>query len=127
MLTLCIRTDKPAAELYLYEGDVRIAEVTWEAHRKLADTIHIQLRDLLEKVERNFADIAKIVVYKGPGSFTGLRIGVTVANTLAYGLSVPIVGVSGDDWQDQGISDSGSTDPIQPLYGRDPHITQQKK
>ena len=40
------------------------------------------------------ADIEKIVVAKGPGSYTGVRIGVTIAKTLAWTLNIPLVGIS---------------------------------
>lgn len=40
------------------------------------------------------ADLTKIVVAKGPGSYTGVRIGVTIAKTLAWSLNIPLVGVS---------------------------------
>jgi tRNA threonylcarbamoyladenosine biosynthesis protein TsaB len=39
-------------------------------------------------------DLSKIVVAKGPGSYTGVRIGVTIAKTLAWTLRIPLVGVS---------------------------------
>ncbi|MGF2614284.1 tRNA (adenosine(37)-N6)-threonylcarbamoyltransferase complex dimerization subunit type 1 TsaB [Rossellomorea vietnamensis] len=40
------------------------------------------------------ADLDKIVVANGPGSYTGVRIGVTIAKTLAWSLDIPVVGVS---------------------------------
>lgn len=40
------------------------------------------------------ADLHKIVVAKGPGSYTGVRIGVTIAKTLAWTLDIPLVGIS---------------------------------
>ena len=40
------------------------------------------------------ADLTKIVVAKGPGSYTGVRIGVTIAKTLAWTLNIPLVGIS---------------------------------
>ncbi|TYS12772.1 tRNA (adenosine(37)-N6)-threonylcarbamoyltransferase complex dimerization subunit type 1 TsaB [Rossellomorea vietnamensis] len=40
------------------------------------------------------ADLDKIVVANGPGSYTGVRIGVTIAKTMAWSLNIPVVGVS---------------------------------
>jgi hypothetical protein len=53
-----------------------------------------------------------------------------VANTLADGLGLPIVGTAGDDWQKQGIAKLQKGDNQQivlPEYGAPPHITQQKR
>lgn len=49
---------------------------------------------LLADVEIEPAALDKIVVATGPGSFTGIRIGVTIAKTMAWALDIPIVGVS---------------------------------
>lgn len=131
MLTLCIRTDKPEAELYLYGGNDEIGELRWEAHRQLAETIHQKIEEFITDCAPpqggSLQDIEKIIVYQGPGSFTGLRIGITVANTLAYALSVPIVGATGEEWIANALLLDASNEPIVPLYGSDPHITQQKK
>lgn len=49
---------------------------------------------LLNDCDLTIKDIGKIVVAKGPGSYTGVRIGVTIAKTLAWSLQIPLVGVS---------------------------------
>lgn len=124
-----IRTDKPDAELWLTaDGEQWIH--TWPAHRELARTIHEQMRDFLASHGRTLDNLDGMIVFRGPGSFTGLRIGITVANTLAYGLGKPIVGASSDDWFAIGSARlHGGEDDTQvlPEYGAPVHITQQKK
>lgn len=130
MSVLIIRTDAPEAQLYLYQGDLAIASRTWHAHRKLSDTIHEQIFSLLKQADKTLQDIDGIIVYQGPGSFTGLRIGVAAANALAFGLRVPIIGVSGDAWKADGIQqleDATKTQYVQPIYGADAHTTTPKK
>ena len=51
----------------------------------------------------NLNTISGLIVYQGPGSFTGLRIGITVANALSYSLGVKIVGTSGQNWRLDGL------------------------
>ena len=130
MLTLTIRTDKPEAEIGLYNDDKKLAYETWHAHRELAETIHSKITELLKSQGRALGDVAGVVCYKGPGSFTGLRIGLTVGNTLAYALSIPVIAANGTEWQIQGIHrlQVGESDEIaQPEYGAPVHITAQKK
>lgn len=130
MVILTIRTDKPEAEIGLYNDGTKLAYETWEAHRQLADTLHQKIEDLLKSQKKDWPDIEGIVAYHGPGSFTGLRIGLTVANTLSYALKVPAVGQTGDDWITQGIDRlvSGKSDQlVMPEYGAPVHITAQKR
>ena len=126
MTILVIRTDKPEAEVGLYDNDKKLVYYSWPAHRQLAETIHKKLQELLSSQSMDWPDIGGIVCYKGPGSFTGLRIGLTVANSLSYGLGVPIVGATGDDWQKLGIVrllDGQNEVATMPEYGSEPHIT----
>ncbi|GHI01665.1 tRNA (adenosine(37)-N6)-threonylcarbamoyltransferase complex dimerization subunit type 1 TsaB [Neobacillus kokaensis] len=52
------------------------------------------IQTLMDDCEKSPADLTKIVVAKGPGSYTGVRIGVTIAKTLAWSLKIPLVGIS---------------------------------
>lgn len=129
MLILTIRTDKPDAELGLYDSETQLQYLTWQAHRQLAETIHQKIADIVQKSGHELQDIQGIAAYKGPGSFTGLRIGLTVANTLAYALGVPVVGESDPNWLENGIKRlENEENDVQtlPFYGADVHITPQK-
>jgi tRNA threonylcarbamoyladenosine biosynthesis protein TsaB len=129
MIIISIRTDAPEAEVGLFEDAIQLGYKKWAAHRQLSSTIHLTIKDLLTKQTIALADIQGIIVFQGPGSFTGLRIGISVANALAYGLKVPIVSRSGDDWLKQGLIGllAGQNQQlILPEYGAPVHITQQK-
>jgi tRNA threonylcarbamoyladenosine biosynthesis protein TsaB len=130
MLILTIRTDNPEAEIGLYQDTKQLGYYKWQAHRELAETLHTQLKQLLQKSVKDWPDVGGLVVYQGPGSFTGLRIGLSIANALAYGLDIPIVAKMGDGWLLDGTKAllAGKSDLVAlPEYGAPVHITQQKK
>jgi tRNA threonylcarbamoyladenosine biosynthesis protein TsaB len=130
MIILTLRTDKPEAEIGLYDDYTRQAYLSYEAHRILAETLHQKIEDLLKQQSLSWQDIEGLVCYKGPGSFTGLRIGLSLANALSDGQRIPIIGSNGDAWIESGVSKivAGSNDKlVVPEYGAEPHITIQKK
>lgn len=129
MIILTIRTDKPEAEIGLYKGTEQIGYQTWQAHRELAETLHRKIQSLSDSSELALQSIDGIVCFKGPGSFTGLRIGLTVANALAYSLDIPIVSEIGETWREKGIVRllEGDNEKIaMPEYGAEVHITKPK-
>ncbi len=129
-MILVMRTDKPEAEIGLFENSKKIDYMTWTAHRQLADTIHAKIKELLDGQGKGLADLSGVVAYKGPGSFTGLRIGLSVANALAYGLDIPIIAADGQDWVKSGLAklEAGQNDKLaMPEYGAPANITTPRK
>ncbi|MBW3568706.1 tRNA (adenosine(37)-N6)-threonylcarbamoyltransferase complex dimerization subunit type 1 TsaB [Candidatus Parcubacteria bacterium] len=129
-MILSIRTDKPQAEIGLFDGQKQVDYYIWEAHRNLSSQIHQKIEDLLNKNGQKYQDIKGIIVFQGPGSFTGLRIGVSVANALAYGLKIPVSAASGDDWTDRTIEvlARGKGKPMDvPFYGQAVKVTSPRK
>lgn len=130
MMTLTIRTDNPDAEVGLYDDATQVAYQQWPAHRELSRTLHKTIEDMLTTHDMTWHDIQAIICYEGPGSFTGLRIGMSVANALRYALKVPIVATQGDGWIEKGVHrlQAGEQDEIAlPFYGRDANITIPRK
>jgi tRNA threonylcarbamoyladenosine biosynthesis protein TsaB len=129
-MILTIKTDQPIAELSLICDSEQIDDYSWQAHRALATTILTKINELLETNDTSFNDLTGLVVYKGPGSFTGLRIGATVANTPAYSLDMPVVGTNGVNWRNDGakrITNNENDHIVKPEYGGEANITAPKK
>lgn len=130
MLILTIRTDKPEAEIGLFEGQKKLDYIVWMAHRELSVTLHRKIEELLSSKRVKLEELRGIVGFSGPGSFTGLRIGLSVANALAYGLNIPIVSAKGETWVEDGIKrlmKSENQKLALPEYGSPVHITVQRK
>ena len=118
------------SEITLVSDDGTREVVQWEAGRSLAKEMFGYLRDLLEARGMAFRDIKGVGVFRGPGSYTGLRIALTVLNTFAAAQQVPIVGAVGDAWSDDCLArlTAGEDDKVVlPEYGADAHITKPRK
>src|SRR5688572_12746905 len=114
-MIVVIRTDKPDAQVGLYNQDATERRMyQWHADRQLSKDLLKVIHDQLRLENAGWSDIRGVVVFKGPGSFTGLRIGITVANAIAYGRRVPIVATQDDGWVQDGIArlQKGQTDQL---------------
>ena len=65
-------------------------EYSWEAGREMAHGLLKFIHDKLAENQVDWSDITEIQFFSGPGSFTGLRIGASVVNTLAHELNIPL-------------------------------------
>jgi len=122
-------TSTPVCKISLFDGGWR-QENQWQADRTLAKGMLGYLNKILGENNKTWSDISAIGVFEGPGSFTGLRIGLTVMNTIADAQNIPIVGGRNDDWQDEVMSklNAGVNERIVlPFYGSEAHITVSKK
>lgn len=92
-MLIAIDTSTRFASLALYEEGVLLSEETWFSRNNHTVELVPGLVRLLERQEKGPGEIEGVAVALGPGSFTGLRIGLAVAKGLALGLGVPIAGV----------------------------------
>lgn len=129
-MILALHSATPDTELYLLDGDKIVQKKLWHADRQLAKDLLKEIEMLLAQAGTSWDDINGLVVFKGPGSFTGLRIGCTVLNTIAYANNIPIVGSVGDDWLTNGaglIIGGQDHKTVLPAYGAEPRITTPRK
>jgi tRNA threonylcarbamoyladenosine biosynthesis protein TsaB len=129
-MILTLDTSTPLCKMSLLDGGSVKSSKQWQADRRLALELLEQLETFLQENELTFQDLKGLIVFRGPGSFTGLRIGITVMNTLADSLKIPIVGETNDGWQQTGTQrlSSGDIDKVVlPEYGSPPHITKPTK
>jgi len=125
-----MNTSAPTCQLWLVGDGQTLLEDSWEAGRELSTGMLRYVHACLEKVNANWADISGIVIFRGPGSFTGLRIGATVLNTIAHTQAVPIVGTTGESWLEEGLKRLTAAEDdklVMPIYGADAHITKPRK
>lgn len=128
-MIVLLDTSTPACKTYWYNHGT-LEETLWQADRELADKLIGYLRRQLQERDSTWDDITGIGIYRGPGSFTGLRIGHTIMNTIADDKAIPIVGATGEDWLEQALTrlKNGENDSlVLPLYGREANITKPRK
>lgn len=93
MLVLAIETSGFGGSIALLEDDQVLGEAVLDAQRRHAQTLVPELHLLLSRQGRQASDCELLAVSVGPGSFTGLRVGITCAKTLGYATGCPLVAV----------------------------------
>ncbi len=129
-MILSVRTDKPEAEIGLFSGKKKIDYLKWQADQELSNNLHRKIADMLEMHKLGWNDLSGVIYFEGPGSFTGLRIGASLVNTLTSELDIPASQATGESWIEESLKKI-KADPnrriVIPNYGRPPRITKPKK
>ena len=133
-MILALATIGPTTELWLLPpGAVGPATALsyeqWESQRGLADGLLSHIERLCRAQKSDICSLTGIVIMSGPGSFTSLRIGHTVANALADSLAIPISSSEGDNWLIGALKQLVTAklgEPVWPFYGADANVTRPK-
>ena len=94
MLILAFETSAKAAGVALHDGAKLLAECYQNTGLTHSQTLMVMAEDLLKQCGLTAADVTHVAVAAGPGSFTGVRIGVAAAKGFAWGAQLPCCGVS---------------------------------
>ena len=94
MMLLAIDTSTDSASLALVQDGKTLAEATWRCGQNHSVELLPRLTQLLQEAKIELQSVSCILVAKGPGSFNGLRVGLSTAKGLAFSLDIPIIGVS---------------------------------
>jgi tRNA threonylcarbamoyladenosine biosynthesis protein TsaB len=92
-MLLAIDTATRAASLALYREEGIIAELSWRSRDNHTVETMEQITRLLALVHATRTDLLAVGIALGPGSFTGLRVGMSIAKGLAFGQHIPLIGI----------------------------------
>ena len=93
-MILAFETSAKAASVALLENGILLGESYQNTGLTHSQTLMVMAEDLLKSCGKTAADVTAVAVAAGPGSFTGVRIGVAAAKGFAWGAEIPCYGVS---------------------------------
>lgn len=91
---LCIETSTPVCSVAIIDEISVISYQETDKKNSHSEILTVFIEDLLKEVNLKFTDLDAIAVSKGPGSYTGLRIGVSTAKGLCYALDIPLIAIN---------------------------------
>ena len=95
MMILCLETSTKSCSVALGQNGKLIAlKESFDEKHSHAENLTLYIQEVIKKAGISLKDIDAVAVSKGPGSFTGLRIGVSTAKGLCYALNKPLIGVN---------------------------------
>jgi len=113
-MQLAIDTSTDTASLALVQDNEVLAELTWRCGQNHTTQLLTHLAHLLNQTKLNLQSADGIIIARGPGSFNGLRVGISTAKGLALSLGIPIVGISSLEAEAYQHAETGL--PICPIF-----------
>ena len=113
-MQLAIDTSTDTASLALVRDGAVVAELTWRCGQNHTRQLLPNLEHLLRQFDLSPQALTGIVGARGPGSFNGLRVGISVAKGMAFSLGIPIVGIS--SLEAEAYQHAGTGLPISPVF-----------
>jgi tRNA threonylcarbamoyladenosine biosynthesis protein TsaB len=113
-MILCLETSTPVCSVALCDSNGIVALKESSEDKSHASRLTVFIEELLSGAGLRASDLDAVAVSKGPGSYTGLRIGVSTAKGIAYAASIPLIGVETTLSMFQGISED-----LRKKYGLD--------
>ena len=113
-MQLAIDTSTDTASLALVQDGEVLAELTWHCRQNHSTQLLPNLEHLLSQTGSSPRSLTGIIVAKGPGSFNGLRVGISTAKGLAFSLGIPVVGISSLEVEAYQHAETGL--PICPIF-----------
>src|SRR5690349_10126405 len=97
-MTLALGTSSPMVSVALFGADgTLLGERHKEARGAASGALTVFVAELLSKTGTTKSQLERIIVDVGPGGFTGVKVGVTFAKTLAWALRIPVLSVESFD------------------------------
>ena len=113
-MQLAIDTSTDTASLAIVQDSEVLAELTWRCGQNHTTQLLPHLAHLLNQTKLSLQSTTGIIVARGPGSFNGLRVGISTAKGLAFSLGIPIVGISSLEAEAYQHAETGL--PICPIF-----------
>ena len=109
-LILCIETATETCSIALSQGGVCLKEHTLEDHMRHSSALTPMIKQLLSATDHSISDLTAVCVSDGPGSYTGLRVGVSTAKAICYAHNIPLIAISSLKSLAYGAIQDGSID-----------------
>ncbi len=113
-MIVAIDSSTDTASLALAQDGKVLAETSWRCGQNHSVELLPRFTQLLDEAKVSLKDTSVVIVAKGPGSFNGLRVGLSTAKGLAFSLGVPIIGISSLEMEAYGHAETGL--PICPIF-----------
>lgn len=94
---LAVNTSLSQAQVLLFDDNGVIENIQWQKAKSHSEVITLLLSQALTKHKLRVQDITKIFCVAGPGSFTGIRVGINFCRALAYSFNIPVCAVNSLD------------------------------